>query len=113
MSPGEGASAKTAHEMPQATEPAIINIRPRLSPSIEPVPRRPDPVEIELPYRKILLARRHHCVLHVQPLGETLDRAPARVRVFDVGFLVQLEEFELAVRQPEELSPALPLQAEP
>src|SRR5437667_1652624 len=49
----------------------------------------------------------------MQLLRKALDRAPARVRMLDVGLLVQLEEFELAVRQPEELAPALALQAEP
>src|SRR5712671_6484285 len=80
---------------------------------IQPVPRFTDPVQIQLPYLEILLAGIDHRVFHVQLLRETLDRAPARVGMLDVGLLVQLEELELAVRQAEKLPPALAFQAEP
>src|SRR6266705_1323208 len=72
-----------------------------------------DPVQVELPDLKILLAGGDHRVFHLQPLRKSLDRAPARVGVLDVGRLVQLEEFELSIAEPEELAPALALQAEP
>src|SRR5712671_2067620 len=80
---------------------------------IQPVPRFTDPVQIQLPYLEILLAGIDHRVFHVQLLGETLDRAPARVGMLDVGLLVQFEEFEIAVGEFEQSSPALALETEP
>src|SRR5712691_27511 len=79
----------------------------------QPIARRSDPIEVHLPDLEILLAGGDDGVLHVQLLREALDRAPARVRMLDVGRLVQLEELELAVRQPEEPAPAFVLQTEP
>src|SRR6266699_3058553 len=72
----------------------------------QPVARRADAVEV-------LLAGGDDSVLHVEFFCETLDRAPARVRMLDVGLLVQPEEFQILIGQLEELPPALALQAEP
>src|SRR5205823_6568791 len=90
----------------------IWKLRSKSTPA-ELVPRLADPVQVKLPHLEVLLAGGDDCVLHVEFFRKALDCAPARVRMLDVGPLVQLEEFELAVRQAEELSPALPLQAEP
>src|SRR5258708_20014439 len=78
-----------------------------------PIPRFADPVQIHLPHLEVLLAGRDDGVLHVQLLGETLDRAPARIGMLDVGLLVQLEEFEIAVGEFEQSSPPLALETEP
>src|SRR6266566_3761547 len=77
------------------------------------IPRLADPVQIHLPHLEVLLTGRDDGVFHVQLLGETLDRAPARVGMLDVCIFVQLEEFEIVVGEFEKLSPAMPLQAEP
>src|SRR5690242_6252435 len=61
----------------------------------ESVPGLADSVEVHLPHLKIPLARRHDRLLHVQLLREAFHRAPARVRVRDVGLLVQSEELQL------------------
>src|SRR5258708_17251429 len=79
----------------------------------EPVTRLAYPVQVQLRYLEVLLARIDYRVYHVQLVGETLDRAPARVGMLDVGLFVQLEEFEIIVGKLEQFSPALPLQAEP
>src|SRR6267378_3043899 len=72
-----------------------------------------NPIEIVLPHVQVALAGLDRCVLHAQLPREFLHRAPAGVRVLDVGLGVQLEELELVPRQPEQLSPAQPLDAEP
>src|SRR5882672_92158 len=77
------------------------------------VPRLADAVQVQLPHLEIPLARIDHRVFHLQPLRKTLDRAPARIGMFDVRLFVQLEEFELVVGKLEQLPPAMPLQAEP
>src|SRR6266550_7304033 len=74
---------------------------------------RSDPVEIVLPHVQVALAGLDRGVLHAQLPREFLHRAPAGVRVLDVGLGVQLEELELVVREAEQLSPAQPLDAEP
>src|SRR3979490_3273186 len=79
----------------------------------QPVAGLADAVRIHLPHGEILLAGRDDGVFHVHLLGEALDRAPARVGMLDVGFLVELEEFEIVVGEFEQLSPAMALQAEP
>src|SRR6266699_2881667 len=79
----------------------------------QPVARRADTVEVQLPHLEVLLAGGDDRVLHVEFFREALDRAPARVRMLDVGRLVQLEEFQILIGQLEELPPALALQAEP
>src|SRR6267154_5690207 len=79
----------------------------------QPVARLADPVQVQLPYLEVLFAGIDHRVFHVQLFGETLDRAPARLGMFDVRLLVQLEEFEIVVGKLEQFSPALALQAEP
>src|SRR5258706_6580552 len=99
--------------MVQATELAINKTRLLLSPSIEPVPGLPDPIEIHLPNLEVFLAGGDDGLLHVQLLREALHRAPAGVGMLDVGLLVQLEELELAVGQIEQLSPPLALKTEP
>src|SRR5437773_3630378 len=74
---------------------------------------RTDPVEIVLPHVQVALAGLDHGVFHAQLPREFLHRAPAGVRVLDVGLGVQLEELELVVREAEQLSPAQPVDAEP
>src|SRR5467141_2870626 len=72
-----------------------------------------NPIEIVLPHVQVALAGLDRGVLHAQLPREFLHRAPAGVRVLDVGLGVQLEELELVVREAEQLSPAQPLDAEP
>src|SRR5882762_2472353 len=72
-----------------------------------------NPFEIVLPHVQVALAGLDRGVLHAQLPREFLHRAPAGVRVLDVGLAVQLEELELVLREPEQLSPAQPLDAEP
>src|SRR5882762_3784375 len=72
-----------------------------------------DPVQVQLPHLEVLLAGIDHRVFHVQLLGETLDRAPARVGMLDVRLFVQLEEFEIVVGEVKDSAPAMALQAEP
>src|SRR6266581_9053000 len=79
----------------------------------QPVARRADAVEVQLPHLEVLLAGGDDRVFHVEFFCEALDRAPARVRMLDVGLLVQLEKFEIVAGQLEELPPALALKAEP
>src|SRR6266699_1137604 len=79
----------------------------------QPVARRADAVEVQLPHLEVLLAGGDDSVLHVEFFCEALDRAPARVRMLDIGRLVQLEELELLIGQLEKLPPAFALQAEP
>src|SRR6266699_1304826 len=79
----------------------------------QPVARRADTVEVQLPHLEVLLARGDDRVLHVEFFREALDRAPARVRMLDIGFFVQLEELQILIGQLEELSPALALKPEP
>src|SRR5712692_9138698 len=79
----------------------------------QPVARRADTVEVQLPHLEVLLAGRDDRVLHVEFFCEALDRAPARVGMLDIGFFVQLEEFQIVAGKLEELSPALALKAEP
>src|SRR6266851_7038171 len=79
----------------------------------QPVARRADAVEVQLPHLEVLLARGDDRVLHVEFFCEALDRAPARVRMLDIGRLVQLEEFQILIGQLEKLPPALALKAEP
>src|SRR5258708_32350748 len=79
----------------------------------QPVARRADAVEVQLPHLEVLLAGGDDRVLHVEFFCEALDRAPARVRMLDVGRLVQLEEFQILIRQLEEVSPALAPKPEP
>src|SRR5712691_7105548 len=79
----------------------------------QPVARRADAVEVQLPHLEVLLAGGDDRVFHVEFFCEALDRAPARVRMLDIGRLVQLEELKLIIRQTEEFSPALALKAEP
>src|SRR5437867_4102515 len=74
---------------------------------------RSDPIEVVLPHVQVALAGLDHGVFHAQLPREFLHRAPAGVRVLDVGLGVQLEELELVVRKAEQLSPAQPLDAEP
>src|SRR5436309_2107194 len=74
---------------------------------------RSDPIEIVLPHVQVALAGLDHGVFHAQLPREFLHRAPAGVRVLDVGLGVQLEELELVAREAEQLSPAQPLDAEP
>src|SRR5882672_6555174 len=83
------------------------------SPRIQPVTRLADPVQIQLPYLEVPLAGIDHRVFHMQLPGETLDRAPARVGMLDVGLFVQLEEFEIVVGKLEQFPPTIPFQAEP
>src|ERR1700704_2881213 len=77
------------------------------------IPGRSNPIEIVLPHEQVGLAGLDRGVFHAQLPGEFLHRAPAGVRVLDVGLGVQREELELVLRQPEQLSPAQPLDAEP
>src|SRR5207302_9358283 len=77
------------------------------------IPGRSNPIEIVLPHEQVGLAGLDRGVFHAQLPGEFLHRAPAGVRVLDVGFGVQLEELKLVLRQPEQLPPAQPLDAEP
>src|SRR3989442_8191691 len=79
----------------------------------QPVARRADAVEVQLPHLEVLLARGDDRVLHVEFFRKTLDRAPARIGMLDVRFFVQLEKFEIVAGQLEELPPALALQPEP
>src|SRR5712691_10374846 len=79
----------------------------------EPVARRADAVEVQLPHLEVLFAGGDDRVLHVEYFREALDRAPARVGMLDVGLLVQLEEFQILIGELEELPPALALKAEP
>src|SRR6266571_4417296 len=79
----------------------------------QPVARRADAVEVQLPHLEVLLAGGDDRVLHVEFFREALDRAPARVGVLDVGFFVQLEELQIVAGQLEELPTALALKAEP
>src|SRR5256712_6016981 len=74
---------------------------------------RSDPIEIVLPHVQVALAGLDHGVFHAQSPREFLHRAPAGVRVLDVGLGVQLEELGLVVSEAEQLSPAQPLDAEP
>src|SRR5256885_5322217 len=62
---------------------------------------------------EIALACGDDRVLHAELARELLDRAPAGVRVLDVGFGVQLEELQRLVLQAKELAPAPALEAEP
>src|SRR5436853_5599174 len=77
------------------------------------IPGRSNPIEIVLPHEQVGLAGLDRGVFHAQLPREFLHRAPARVRVLDVGLGVQLEELKLVLRQPEQLPPAQPLDAEP
>src|SRR6266487_1027451 len=79
----------------------------------QPVARRADAVEVQLPHLEVLLAGGDDRVFHVEFFREALDRAPARVGMLDIGLLVQLEEFQILIGQLEEFSPALALKAEP
>src|SRR5438034_3832806 len=74
---------------------------------------RSDPIEIVPPHVQVALAGLDYGVFHAQLPREFLHRAPAGVRVLDVGLGVQFEELELVVREAEQLSPAQPLDAEP
>src|SRR5712692_2640013 len=79
----------------------------------QPVARRADAVEVQFPHLEVLLAGGDDRVLHVEFFREALDRAPAGVGMLDIGFFVQLEEFQIFGGELEELPPALALQAEP
>src|SRR5882762_9074942 len=109
-----GLAGYWADVLPQTSAAKSAERRLRMiSDRFEPIPRLADPVQVQLPYLEVLLARIDHRVFHVQLPGETLDRAPARVGMLDVRLFVQLEEFEIVVGKLEQFSPALPLQAEP
>src|SRR6267143_3849017 len=111
-----GLAGYWADVLPQTSTSAAKNATTRERMNSAPsqaIARLADPVQVQLPHLEVLLAGIDHGVFHVQLPGETLDRAPARVGMLDVRLLVQLEELELAIRQPEELPPSRPLQAEP
>src|SRR5258708_6324721 len=72
-----------------------------------------DAVEIKLPHQKVLAAGFDDGVFHAQLAREPRDGLPAHVGMFDIGFLVELEEIELLIVELEELAPALAFQAEP
>src|SRR3989442_4172715 len=74
---------------------------------------RSDPIEVVLPHVQVALAGLDHGVFHAQVPGEFLHRAPAGVRVLDVGLAVQLEELELVARDADQRSPAQPLDTGP
>src|SRR5256885_5169009 len=63
-------------------------------------------VQVMLPHMEVALAGGHRGIFHAQLSRELLHRAPAGVRMLDVGLGVQLEELELVVPEVEQASPA-------
>src|SRR5258708_788287 len=112
---GIGTSKRTGLEgyCPAATDAKRATASARNPLRTRSIPGRGDPIEIVLPHEQVALAGLHRGVFHAQLLGEFLHRAPAGVRVLDVGLGVQLEELELVARQREQLSPGQALDAEP
>src|SRR5467141_1433613 len=112
---GIGTSRRTGLEgyCAAATDAKRATVTARNPSRTRSIPGRSDPVEIVLPHVQVALAGLDRGVLHAQLPREFLHRAPAGVRVLDVGLGVQLEELELVLREPEQLSPAQPLDAEP
>src|SRR6266436_969762 len=112
---GIGTSRRTGLEgyCPAATDAKRATLTARNPLRTRSIPGRGDPIEIVLPHVQVALAGLDRGVFHAQLPGEFLHRAPAGVRVLEVGFGVQLEELELVVREAEQLCPAQPLDAEP
>src|SRR5438477_301725 len=81
--------------------------------AVDLVARGGDPVEIKLPHQEILAACLDHGIFHAQLARKSRNGLPAHVGMFDIGFLVELEEIELLIADSEELTPAFALQAEP
>src|SRR5262249_7115631 len=77
------------------------------------VSRLGDAVEVALPDDEVHAARLDHGVFHAEARRVLRHRVPAQVGVLDVCLGVQAEELEPIVGQPEQLSPANALHAEP
>src|SRR5437016_2592829 len=112
---GIGTSKRTGFEgyCAAATDAKRATVTARIPLRTRGIAGRSDSIEIVLPHEQVALAGLDRGVFHAQLPGEFLHRAPAGVRVLDVGLGVQLEELELVLRQPEQLPPAQPLDAEP
>src|ERR1700716_1358405 len=101
-----GLAGYWADVLPQTSATRKAKSRRRtISARFQTVARLTDPVQIQLPHLEVLLAGIDPRVFHVQLFGETLDRAPPRVGMFDVRLFVQFEEFEVIVGKLEQFSP--------